>query len=75
MISTFVKMAITFILKGGDNMNEFINWRTTIIGILGAVSQIVLPIVQEGEALHTSDWISAGLMALLGIFAKDANKI
>jgi len=57
-------------------MNElFGNWRTTILGIMGAVSQVILPMVTDGQTLHTSDWISAGLIALMGIFAKDANKI
>ena len=57
-------------------MNELINnWKTTALGIMAAISQVVLPIVQTGEALHTNDWITAGLIALMGIFAKDANKI
>ena len=74
----FVKMAITLkqLFKGGDKMNElFGNWRTTALGIMAAVSQVLLPIVQQGDALHTNDWITAGLIALMGIFAKDANKI
>ena len=52
--------------------NFFLNWRTTAIGAIIAALQVVMPIVKEGSALHTQDWVNAGLALLLGLFAADA---
>lgn len=52
--------------------NFFVNWRTTAIGAIMAGLQVVMPIVKEGAALHTQDWVNAGLALLLGLFAADA---
>ena len=52
--------------------NFFLNWRTTAIGAVMAALQVVMPIVKEGSALHTQDWVNAGLALLLGLFAADA---
>ena len=52
--------------------NFFLNWRTTAIGAIMAALQVVMPIVKEGSALHTQDWVNAGLALLLGLFAADA---
>jgi len=47
------------------------NWKTTLIGAIGAVASVVLPLVQSG-AVTVKDGVIAGVMALLGFFAKDA---
>jgi hypothetical protein len=47
------------------------NWRTTIVGVLGAVYVAVQPIIQTGGV----DWPALGVaafMAAIGYFAKDA---
>lgn len=43
------------------------NWKTTLIGILGAVSMVL------GSGAHGwQQYTTAGMVAALGVFAKDA---
>lgn len=46
------------------------NWKTTLIGLLGAAVQIALPLIQGG--LDLKQVASAVVIGLLGILAKDA---
>ena len=50
----------------------FGNWRTTAIGAVMGALQVIMPLVKDGSALHTQDWINAGMALLLGLFASDA---
>ncbi len=48
------------------------NWKTTVIGAVGAVLMVVIPMLQGG----VFDWktlVPAAVTALLGWFAKDHN--
>ena len=48
------------------------NWKTTILGFVGAISVAVYPIIQTGEI----NWKAVGAAALIaafGYFAKDSN--
>lgn len=47
------------------------NWKTTIIGAIGAVFTVVWPLFQTGN-VDIKDVVSAGVLALLGYLAKDA---
>lgn len=47
------------------------NWKTTIIGAIGAVFTVVWPYFQTGN-VDIKDAVSAGVLALLGYLAKDA---
>lgn len=53
------------------------NWRTTILGVGGAVVNAAIPISNAAQgSFHQADWLSLGtsiFMALLGYFAKDKN--
>ena len=46
------------------------NWKTTIIGLFGAAVQIAVPMLQSG--VDVKDIVTAVIIGLLGIFAKDA---
>jgi len=46
------------------------NWKTTLVGLVGAAIQIALPMLSSGLAVK--DIISAVIIGLLGILAKDA---
>jgi hypothetical protein len=48
------------------------NWKTTLAGAVAAVTQLVMPIISKGEALHAGDWVQAGTLAALGILAADS---
>lgn len=46
------------------------NWKTTLLGLIGAVAQVVIPLIQTG----TLTWKEIGFAALtaaFGYFAKD----
>lgn len=47
------------------------NWKTTLIGAIGAVFTVVWPLLQTGS-VDIKDAVSAGVLALLGYLAKDA---
>jgi len=47
------------------------NWKTSLIGAIGAVFTVIWPLVQTGS-VDLKDVISAGVLALLGYLAKDA---
>lgn len=47
------------------------NWKTTLVGALGAVFSVVWPLIQTGQVTVKDIAIAAGL-ALLGYFSKDA---
>jgi len=47
------------------------NWKTTLVGIVGAVFSVVWPLVSTG-GVDIKDVISAGVLAILGYLAKDA---
>lgn len=52
------------------------NWKTTIVGILGAIFTACLPLIQTGAFDIHKDWpslIQAAGIALLGYLAKDFN--
>lgn len=56
-------------------MEEFVsNWRTTVVGAVGGVVSILIPIVQDGRKLSSDDWILALVLFFLGLFAKDAKR-
>ena len=46
------------------------NWKTTVVGLLGAAVQIALPLIQGG--LGVKEIVTAVVIGLLGILAKDA---
>lgn len=48
------------------------NWRTFLIGLLGAVSVAVYPIIATGEIVWQNIG-AAALIATFGYFAKDKN--
>lgn len=53
------------------------NWRTTVTGLIGGIAQILVPTLGTGQpigTIHSEQWISAGLFALLGILAGDSKK-
>jgi len=46
------------------------NWKTTILGLIGAIAVMVYPIIQTGKF----EWSSVGIaafVAAMGYFAKD----
>lgn len=47
------------------------DWRTSVVGALGAAAQVLLPVVGDG-ALHSSDWVRAVLYLVLGLVAADS---
>lgn len=47
------------------------DWRTSVVGALGAAAQVLLPVVGDG-ALHTSDWVQAIIYLVLGLVAADS---
>jgi hypothetical protein len=48
------------------------NWRTTLIGIAGAIAIVVGNWLQTGNLTDTKTLIAAIVAACLGYFAKDA---
>jgi hypothetical protein len=50
------------------------NWRTSLIGAVGAVATLAWPIIQAGDfsKLETKEFIQAAVILLIGFFAKDA---
>lgn len=48
------------------------NWKTTLIGLLTAILNAVLPIVNNGQIQPRDIAVSAGIAAL-GYFSKDFN--
>jgi len=46
------------------------NWRTTLIGALGAALTVVLPLVQSGT-VGVNDIVIAGILAALGYHSAD----
>lgn len=48
------------------------DWKTTVLGIVGGLSEILVPTIQGGQALHTQDWISAAVFVVMGVLAKDS---
>lgn len=52
------------------------NWKTTILGVLGAIWVVAEPIITNGDFELSRDWKSlvfATIIAGLGYFAKDKN--
>jgi len=52
------------------------NWKTTILGALGAIWVVAEPIVTNGDFDLSRDWKSlvfATIIAAFGYFAKDKN--
>jgi hypothetical protein len=52
------------------------NYKTTIIGLLGAVWVVVQPLISKGDFVFDRDWkqlIYAALVAGFGFLAKDYN--
>lgn len=47
------------------------NWKTTLIGAIGATVQVVLPLLSSGT-ISFKEIATAAALALLGFFAKDA---
>lgn len=57
-------------------MKNLGNYKTTIIGLLGAVWVVIQPIINRGDFEISKDWtqlIYAGLIAGFGFLAKDYN--
>lgn len=48
------------------------NWKTTLLGVLTAILNVVLPALSGGQVAAKDIALSAGLAAL-GYFAKDNN--
>ena len=48
------------------------NWKTTIIGLIGAIATAVYPLLTTGT-ISKKDILSAVVVAALGWFAKDSN--
>ncbi len=47
------------------------NWRTTLIGLGGAVATMAGQLLTAGN-LDSKTWVNSIVLALLGVFAKDA---
>lgn len=47
------------------------NWKTTLIGAIGAIFTVVWPLIQTG-GVEIKDIGAAAVLALLGYLAKDA---
>ncbi len=48
------------------------NWKTTLIGIGGAIALGTVSMVQTGK-ISLNDWVIMAITAALGFFAKDKN--
>ena len=51
------------------------SWRTTLIGILGAITMASVPFLQQDSFDITKDWkymVAAVLIAVYGVVSKDA---
>lgn len=48
------------------------NWKTTLLGLLTAILNVVLPALASGQVALKDVGVSAGIAAL-GYFAKDSN--
>ena len=48
------------------------NWKTTLAGVLGAVVTVAVSLYQTGT-VDVQTWITAIVMAALGVLAKDLN--
>lgn len=46
------------------------NWKTTLLGLIGAIAQVVIPMSQTGT-LTWKEIVFAALTAAFGYFAKD----
>lgn len=52
------------------------NYKTTLIGVIGAIWLVIQPIISNGTFNFSTDWKSlvyASLTAAFGFFAKDFN--
>jgi hypothetical protein len=51
------------------------NWKTTITGIVGAVLNLAIPIIQAGDLsqLTTQKFLISAFMLAIGILSKDFN--
>lgn len=47
-----------------------LNWKTTVIGVVGAIIYAVLPLVQGGQIV-IKDIVIAAVVAAIGYFSKD----
>jgi len=50
------------------------SWITTLIGCLGAVANVLVPLLDKGSVVDANTIVQSIIMALLGFFAKDYNK-
>lgn len=48
------------------------NWKTTLAGMVGAATTVLLPLV-AGGTVGSKELVSAAVLAALGWFAKDSN--
>ena len=48
------------------------NWKTTLAGVVGAVVTVAVSLYQTGT-VDVQTWITAIVMAALGVIAKDSN--
>ena len=70
-----VKVVVNHIQKQAGMKNA--SYKTTIVGVLGAVFIAALPVIQTGSFDFKKDWpnlVAAAGSAALGYFSKDADK-
>ncbi|WP_282755013.1 hypothetical protein [Desulfuromonas thiophila] len=51
----------------------FLNWKTTVIGVLGAIAAAMLPVLESGQTDSKSLGMAA-VIGLVGVLAKDGDR-
>jgi hypothetical protein len=53
----------------------FKNWKTTLLGIVGAILNLAIPIIQTGDLseLTTQKFFISAFMLAIGVLSKDFN--
>ncbi|HCA43668.1 MAG TPA: hypothetical protein DEP28_10505 [Bacteroidetes bacterium] len=50
--------------------NKMKNWKTTMTGLIGAISVALIPVI-SGQGFQTEAIITAAVLAILGVLARD----
>ena len=48
------------------------DWKTSVVGIAGGMLSVLVPLLETGSHLDSSDWIKAAAFAALGLLSKDS---